>query len=194
MGTLNCVDTSSGAKLQQQQAAPTSPTASVSESNIVVPSSADIDANDALASLQALRFDGDIDSEIQSPDIAMWESLFAEQMGSSGGDFLMFSPRRDFTAAGSPRRDFMVSSPKRDYMVSSPKRDYMMSSPRRDFMVSSPKREYMVSSPRRDSSPKAITLLGQPLQHRRRPPAGLRAWTRSGKWRRRRPAAVRWPC
>ncbi|CAD6254012.1 unnamed protein product [Miscanthus lutarioriparius] len=154
MGVLNCVDTSSGAKLQQQQAAPTSPTASVSESNIVVPSSADIDANDALASLQALRFDGDIDSEIQSPDIAMWESLFAEQMGASGGDFLMFSPRRDFTAAGSPRRDFMVSSPKRDYMVSSPKRDYMMSSPRRDFMVSSPKREYMVSSPRRDSSPR----------------------------------------
>jgi hypothetical protein len=154
MGTLNCVDTTSGAKLQQQQAAPTSPTASVSESNIVVPSSADIDANDALASLQALRFDGDIDSEIQSPDIAMWESLFAEQMGASGGDFLMFSPRRDFTATGSPRRDFMVSSPKRDYMVSSPKRDYMMSSPRRDFMVSSPKREYMVSSPRRDSSPR----------------------------------------
>ncbi|CAD6272225.1 unnamed protein product [Miscanthus lutarioriparius] len=93
----------------------------------------------------------------------MWESLFAEQMGASGGDFLMFSPRRDFTATGSPRRYFVVSSPKRDYMVSSPKRDYMMSSPRRDFMVSSPKREYMVSSPRRDSSPKAITLLGQPL-------------------------------
>lgn len=149
---LNCVDTTSGAKLQQQQA-PTSPTASVSESNIVVPST-DIDANDALASLQALRFDGDIDIEIQSPDIAMWESLFAEQMGASGGDFLMFSPRRDFMATGSPRRDFMASSPKRDYMVSSPKRDYMMSSPRRDFMVSSPKREYMVSSPRRDSSPR----------------------------------------
>lgn len=157
MGMLNCVDTTSGAgaKLQHQQQAPTSPTASVSESNIVAPSvSADIDANDALASLQALRFDGDIDVEIQSPDIAMWESLFAEQMGAAGGDFLMLSPRRDFMAAGSPsRRDFMVSSPKRDYMVSSsPKRDYMISSPMRDLMASSPKREYMVSSPRRDSS------------------------------------------
>ncbi|RLM58774.1 DELLA protein GAI-like [Panicum miliaceum] len=87
MGMLNCADTSSGAKLQQQQA-PTSPTASVSESNIVV-SSTDPDANDALAGLQALKFDGDIDVEIQSPDIAMWESLFAEQMGASDS-----SPRR----------------------------------------------------------------------------------------------------
>ncbi|OEL22483.1 DELLA protein GAI1 [Dichanthelium oligosanthes] len=157
MGMLNCADTSSGVKLQQQQA-PTSPTASVSESNIVV-SSTDPDANDALAGLQALKFDGDIDVEIQSPDIAMWESLFAEQMGASGGDFLMsFSPRRDFMATGSPRRDFMVSSPKRDYMVSSPKRDYMMSSPKRDYMMSSPKREYMVTSPRRDSSPRRSTF------------------------------------
>ncbi|RCV38275.1 hypothetical protein SEVIR_8G136700v4 [Setaria viridis] len=157
MGMLNCADTSSGAKLQQLQA-PTSPTASVSESNIVV-SSTDPDANDALAGLQALKFDGDIDVEIQSPDIAMWESLFAEQMGASGGDFLMsFSPRRDFTATGSPRRDFMVSSPKRDYMMSSPKRDYMVSSPKRDYMMSSPKREYMVTSPRRDSSPRRSTF------------------------------------
>nr|CAB3491593.1 unnamed protein product [Digitaria exilis] len=156
MGMLNCVDTSSGAKLQQQQA-PTSPTASVSESNIVV-SSTDPDANDALAGLQALKFDADIDVEIQSPDIAMWESLFAEQMGASGADFLMFSPRRDFMATGSPRRDFMVSSPKRDYMVSSPKRDYMVSSPKRDYMMSSPKREYMVTSPRRDSSPRRSTF------------------------------------
>lgn len=162
MGVLNCGDTTtSSAKLQQLQA-PTSPTASVSESNIVV-SSTDPDANDALAGLQALKFDGDIDVEIQSPDIAMWESLFAEQMGASGGDFLMsFSPRRDFMATGgSPsRRDFMVSSPKRDYMVSSPKRDYMMSSPKRDFMLSSPKREYMVTSPRRDSSPRRSTFSG----------------------------------
>ncbi|KAJ1275616.1 hypothetical protein BS78_05G148900 [Paspalum vaginatum] len=170
MSMLNCADTSSGAKLQQLQAAPTSPTASVSESNIVV-SSTDPDANDALAGLQALKFDGDIDVEIQSPDIAMWESLFAEQMGASGGDFLMsFSPRRDFMATGSPRRDFMVSSPKRDYMVSSPKRDYMISSPKRDFMVSSPKRDYMVTSPRRDSSPRRSTFsnlysAGSHLQH-----------------------------
>ncbi|KAG2562088.1 hypothetical protein PVAP13_8KG121100 [Panicum virgatum] len=156
MGLLNCADTSSGAKLQQQHA-PTSPTASVSESNIVV-SSTDPDANDALAGLQALKFDGDIDVEIQSPDIAMWESLFAEHMGASGGDFLMFSPRRDFMATGSPRRDFLVSSPKRDYMVSSPKRDYMVSSPKRDYMMSSPKREYMVTSPRRDSSPRRSTF------------------------------------
>jgi hypothetical protein len=143
MGTLNCTDMTSGTKLQHQQA-PTSPTASFSESNVVA-SSTDPDAIDALAGLQALRFDGDIDGEIQSPDLAMWESLFADQIGAgSGADFLMSSPRRDF----SPLRDFMVSSPKRDYMVSSPKRDYMMSSPKRDYMVSSPKRE-MVSSPRR---------------------------------------------
>ncbi|CAL4984535.1 unnamed protein product [Urochloa decumbens] len=166
MGMLNCADTSSSAKLQQQQT-PTSPTASVSESNIVV-SSTDPDANDALAGLQALKFDGDVDVEIESPDIALWESLFADQMGTSGGDFLMsFSPRRDFMATGSPRRDFMISSPKRDYMVSSPKRDYMMSSPKRDYMMSSPKRdymmsspkrEYMVTSPRRDSSPRRSTF------------------------------------
>ncbi|CAO2148988.1 unnamed protein product [Urochloa humidicola] len=162
MGLLNCADTSSSAKLQQQQA-PTSPTASVSESNIVV-SSTDPDANDALAGLQALKFDGDID-EIQSPDIALWESLFAEQMGASGGDFLMFSPRRDFTGSprrdfmiSSPKRDYMISSPKRDYMISSPKRDYMVSSPKRDYMMSSPKREYMVTSPRRDSSPRRSTF------------------------------------
>ncbi|XP_062197149.1 GRAS family protein RAM1-like [Phragmites australis] len=148
MGMLNCADTTSGAKLQQLQA-PTSPTASVSESNIVV-SSTDPDANDALAGLQALNFDGGIDVEIQSPDIAMWESLFADQMGASGPDFLMFSPRRDFMATGSPRKDFMVSSPKRDYMVSSPKRDYMVSSPKREYMVTSPRRE-MVSSPRRST-------------------------------------------
>lgn len=158
MGMLNCADASSGVKLQQQQA-PTSPTTSVSESNIVV-SSTDPDANDALAGLQALKFDGDID-EIQSPDIAMWESLFADQIGAPGAEFLMsFSPKRDFMATGSPRRDFMVSSPKRDYMVSSPKRDYMISSPKRDYMVSSPKREYMVTSPRRDtvSSPRRSTF------------------------------------
>ncbi|GJN25151.1 hypothetical protein PR202_gb12942 [Eleusine coracana subsp. coracana] len=159
MGMLNCSDPSSSVKLQQQQA-PTSPTASVSESNIVV-SSTDPDASDALAGLQALKFDGDIDVEIQSPDLAMWESLFADQMGASGAEFLMsFSPRREFTATGSPRRDFMVSSPKRDYMVSSPKRDYMISSPKRDYIVSSPKREYMVTSPRKEmvSSPRRSTF------------------------------------
>ncbi|KAK3118798.1 hypothetical protein QOZ80_9BG0708080 [Eleusine coracana subsp. coracana] len=136
MGMLNCSDPSSSVKLQQQQA-PTSPTASVSESNIVV-SSTDPDASDALAGLQALKFDGDIDVEIQSPDLAM----------------------REFTATGSPRRDFMVSSPKRDYMVSSPKRDYMISSPKRDYIVSSPKREYMVTSPRKEmvSSPRRSTF------------------------------------
>ncbi|XP_051197090.1 GRAS family protein RAM1-like [Lolium perenne] len=146
----------SGTKLQHQQA-PTSPTASFSESNVVA-SSTDPDAIDALAGLQALRFDGDMDGEIQSPDLAMWESLFADQIGAgSGADFLMSSsPRRDF----SPLRDFMVSSPKRDYMVSSPKRDYMLSSPKRDYMLSSPKRDYMVSSPKRElvSSPRRTTF------------------------------------
>uniref|UniRef100_J3N8K3 Uncharacterized protein n=1 Tax=Oryza brachyantha TaxID=4533 RepID=J3N8K3_ORYBR len=145
-----------GTKLQQQQG-PTSPTASVSESNIVASTvSAGPEANDALAGLQALRFDGggDIDdAEIQSPDIALWESIFADQIGaSSGADFLLSmssaSPRRDFMAC-SPRREFMASSPKRDYMVtSSPVRDYMVSSPKREYMVTSPRRE-MVSSPRR---------------------------------------------
>ncbi|KAL6653907.1 hypothetical protein ACP70R_007372 [Stipagrostis hirtigluma subsp. patula] len=159
MGTLNCADTTSSSTKLQQQQAPTSPTASVSESNIVI-SSTDPDTNDALAGLQALKFEGDIDGEIQSPDIALWESLFADQIGTSGADFLMFSPKRDFMATGSPRRDFMASSPKRDYMVSSPKRDYMISSPKRDYMVSSPKREYMVTSPRREvvSSPRRSTF------------------------------------
>uniref|UniRef100_A0ACD6AQ68 Uncharacterized protein n=1 Tax=Avena sativa TaxID=4498 RepID=A0ACD6AQ68_AVESA len=143
MGTLNCADMTSSTKLHRQQA-PTSPTTSFSESNIIA-SSTDPDAIDALAGLEALRFDGEMDGEIQSPDLAMWESLFADQIGvGSGADFLMSSPRRDF----SPLRDFMVSSPKRDYMLSSPKRDYMMSSPMRDYMVASPKRE-MTSSPRR---------------------------------------------
>ncbi|XP_040385121.1 GRAS family protein RAM1-like [Oryza brachyantha] len=149
-------DMAAGTKLQQQQG-PTSPTASVSESNIVASTvSAGPEANDALAGLQALRFDGggDIDdAEIQSPDIALWESIFADQIGaSSGADFLLSmssaSPRRDFMAC-SPRREFMASSPKRDYMVtSSPVRDYMVSSPKREYMVTSPRRE-MVSSPRR---------------------------------------------
>uniref|UniRef100_A0A0D9XSC8 Uncharacterized protein n=1 Tax=Leersia perrieri TaxID=77586 RepID=A0A0D9XSC8_9ORYZ len=146
-----------GNKLQQQQQAPTSPTASVSESNIVAAPStttASADhhpaeaANDALAGLQALRFDGggdiDDDVEIQSPDIALWESLFADDhhIGagvSSAADFFMS------ISSNSPLRDYMVtSSPKRDYMVtSSPKRggDYMVtSSPKRDFMVTSPRR------------------------------------------------------
>lgn len=168
MGTttmLNAADMAGGgAKLQQQQA-PTSPTASVSESNIVASTaSADPEANDALAGLQALRFDGggDIDDvEIQSPDIALWESIFADQIGVSGAgaDFLLSMS----SAAASPRRDFMACSPKRDYMVttSSPKRDYMVtSSPKRDYMVSSPKREYMVTSPRREmaTSPRRATF------------------------------------
>uniref|UniRef100_A0A0E0MFQ1 Uncharacterized protein n=1 Tax=Oryza punctata TaxID=4537 RepID=A0A0E0MFQ1_ORYPU len=164
MGTtmLNCADMAGdSAKLRQQQT-PTSPTASVSESNIVASTaSADPEANDALAGLQALRFDGggDIDDvEIQSPDIALWESIFADQIGVSGGaDFLL-----SMSSAASPRRDFMACSPKRDYMVtSSPKRDYMLtSSPKRDYMVSSPKREYMVTSPRREmaTSPRRTTF------------------------------------
>src|SRR5512141_643550 len=132
MGTttmLNAADMAGGgAKLQQQQA-PTSPTASVSESNIVASTaSADPEANDALAGLQALRFDGggDIDDvEIQSPDIALWEGIFADQLGASaaGADFVLSL----WAAAASAGRDFMACSPKRDYMVatSSPKRDYM---------------------------------------------------------------------
>jgi hypothetical protein len=157
MGMLNCVDTNSSMKLRQQQA-PTSPTASVSESNIFI-SPTDPDGSDALDGLQALKFDGGIDAEIQSPDFAMWESLFTDQL-MVASEFPMFSPKRDFMATGSPRRDFMVSSPKRDYMVSSPKRDYMVSSPKRDYMVSAHKREYMVTSPRREmvSSPRRSTF------------------------------------
>ena len=70
MGTLNCTDMTSGMKQHQ----PASPTASFSESNIVA-SSTDPEAVDALAGLQELRFDEDIDGEIHSPDIAMWETL-----------------------------------------------------------------------------------------------------------------------
>ncbi|KAF8652297.1 hypothetical protein HU200_062856 [Digitaria exilis] len=126
MGMLNCVDTSSGAKLQQQQA-PTSP--------------------HRLTGLQALKFDADIDVEIQSPDIAMWESLFAEQMGASGADFLYF----------------MVSSPKRDYMVSSPKRDYMVSSPKRDYMMSSPKRELFTKEIQPSPTSTAPAAINKPM-------------------------------
>lgn len=142
---------------QQQQSSPTAP---VSESNAVA--SSELEPNSQMT-FQGLKFDVDIDIEIQSPDNFLWESLFSDQI-DSGTDFIISSPRRDFMVL-SPRRDYMISSPKRDYMISSPRRDYMISSPKRDYMVSSPKRDYIISSPKRDSmvsSPKIDYMVSSP--------------------------------
>ncbi|XP_068651885.1 GRAS family protein RAM1-like [Aristolochia californica] len=122
MGTLKreplSIESSDG-KLQ-----PTSPTASVSESNIVAANS-EFDQNNqkpSTLSYQSIKFE-DVDVEVQSPDNSIWESLFADQF-DSGADFMISSPKRG---------DFMISSPKRgDFMVCSPMRS--------DFMISSPKR------------------------------------------------------
>ncbi|XP_026660807.2 GRAS family protein RAM1-like [Phoenix dactylifera] len=138
MGSLK----SNGISSTNQQLS--SPTASVSESNAVA--SFEPETNNQ-TTFQGLKYDVDIDVEIQSPDISLWESLFADQI-DSGTDFMISSPRRDFMIS-SPRRDFMVFSPRRDYMIS-PKRDYMISSPKRDYMVSSPKRDCLISSPKRE--------------------------------------------
>ncbi|KAJ0971217.1 hypothetical protein J5N97_019176 [Dioscorea zingiberensis] len=106
MGSLRSCETTSS---KQQQAV--SPTASVSESNVVIPEHDQANQSAQVSALQGLKFDLDIDVEVQSPDSSIWESLFADQI-DSGGDFMI----------SSPRRDFMVCSPKRDYMMSSPKR------------------------------------------------------------------------
>ncbi|EHA8589125.1 DELLA protein RGL1-like [Cocos nucifera] len=154
MGSLKSNDIST----TNQQ--PSSPTASVSESNAV--GSSEPEPNNQ-TTFQGLKFDVDIDIEIQSPDSSIWESLFADQI-DSGTDFIISSPRGDFMVF-SPRRDYMISSPKRDYMISSPRRDYMISSPKRDYMVSSPKRDYLIYSPKTDpmfSSPKIDYMVSSP--------------------------------
>ncbi|XP_068664988.1 GRAS family protein RAM1-like [Aristolochia californica] len=139
---------------------PTSPTASVSESNIIAALS-EFDQNNqnpSTLSYQSIKFeDVDVDVEVQSPDNSIWESLFADQF-DSGADFMISSPRRSEFLVSSPKRgDFMISSPKRgDFMISSPKRgDFIISSPKRgDFMISSPKRgDYMISSPKKNQLP-----------------------------------------
>lgn len=148
-GSLKSIETSSS-----KPPPPLSPTASVTESNIVVSTEQETAITAGSSSpnrLQSLKFDAvDLDEvEVQSPDSSLWDSLFADQIADSSVDFMLISsPRRDFMVAGSPRRDYMIiSSPKRDYMISSPKREYMhASSPKREYMhVSSPKREYMVT-------------------------------------------------
>ncbi|KAH7686705.1 Scarecrow-like protein 26/nodulation signaling pathway 2 protein [Dioscorea alata] len=88
-----------------------SPTASVSESNVIISDHDQVNQNAPVSALQGLKFDLDIDVEVQSPDNSIWESLFADQI-DAGADFMI----------SSPRRDLMVCSPKRDYMISSPKR------------------------------------------------------------------------
>ncbi|XP_039121978.1 GRAS family protein RAM1-like [Dioscorea cayenensis subsp. rotundata] len=88
-----------------------SPTASVSESNVIITDHDQVNQNAPVSALQGLKFDLDIDVEVQSPDNSIWESLFADQI-DAGADFMI----------SSPRRDLMVCSPKRDYMISSPKR------------------------------------------------------------------------
>ncbi|CAD5178824.1 unnamed protein product [Musa acuminata subsp. malaccensis] len=134
-----------------------SPTTSAEESNVLT---ASMTEEKDQSTLKGLKLDADIDVEVQSPDRALLESLFADQV-DFGADFMISSPRRDLMAC-SPRRDFMACSPRRDFMACSPMRDCTrISSPKRDYMVSSPKREYMVSSPKREnmvSSPKRVGL------------------------------------
>ncbi|RRT64879.1 hypothetical protein B296_00024170 [Ensete ventricosum] len=132
LGSLKSDDASSSKQ------GPSSPTTSAEESNVLTASTTE---EKDQSTLKGLKLDADIDVEVQSPDRALLESLFADQV-DFGTDFMISSPRRDFMVC-SPRRDCMrISSPKRDYMVSSPKREYMVLSP-------SPKREYVNSSAKR---------------------------------------------
>lgn len=125
MGGLKSSGTSSVVK---QKHPPASPTASVSESNIVTSSDPEQlqpdqpERNDAIA-IPELKFELDLGLEVQSPDNAMWDSLFADV---AGADFMIESPRRDYMVC-SPRRDYMACSPKRENVtISSPKRTFLM--------------------------------------------------------------------
>nr|CAD1820130.1 unnamed protein product [Ananas comosus var. bracteatus] len=125
MGGLKSSGTSSVVK---QKPPPASPTASVSESNIVTSSDPEHlqpdqpERNDAIA-IPELKFELDLGLEVQSPDNAMWDSLFADV---AGADFMIESPRRDYMVC-SPRRDYMACSPKRENVtISSPKRTFLM--------------------------------------------------------------------
>uniref|UniRef100_A0A1D1ZG27 Protein SCARECROW n=1 Tax=Anthurium amnicola TaxID=1678845 RepID=A0A1D1ZG27_9ARAE len=144
---------------------PPSPTASVSESNVVASELDPISINNPETSNLPLeggsRFDLDLGGEVQSPDNSIWDTFLPDQIDSIA-DFMISSPQRDFVMS-SPRRDQLISSPRRDCMVSSPRRDCMVFSPKREFMVStSPRRECMVSSPKREyymiSSPRRTSL------------------------------------
>ncbi|XP_072950381.1 GRAS family protein RAM1-like [Typha angustifolia] len=144
MGSSTISDTISGSKHR-----PPSPTASVSESNVLA--SSELEQSNATALIHELKFDADITTEVQSPDNTIWESLFADQIDTGAADFMISSPRRDFMVC-SPRRDYIISSPKGDYMVCSPRRDYyMVYSPKREYVITSspPKKDHMISSPKR---------------------------------------------
>ncbi|KAF8390694.1 hypothetical protein HHK36_025221 [Tetracentron sinense] len=93
MGTLKRENSCS--KLQ-----PTSPTASVSESNNIATAS-ELDQNNLTPSslnFQGLKFEVDADVGVQSPDSSIWESLFADQI-DSGADFMISSPNRTLPSA-----------------------------------------------------------------------------------------------
>ncbi|KAK9104095.1 hypothetical protein Scep_020939 [Stephania cephalantha] len=119
---------------------PTSPSASVSESNNVnVPAPAnslpEFDPNNPDPSnlnFENLKFDGE---EVQSPDNSIWESFFDEQIDSTT-DFMIYSPKRfpDYMISSSPKRDFMMTSPKRDYMMTSPKRNFQGSNTHHSYL------------------------------------------------------------
>ncbi|KAF8400015.1 hypothetical protein HHK36_015888 [Tetracentron sinense] len=73
-----------------------SPTVSNSESNNNIHASSELDPDNlTLSSLnfQGLKFEVDIEAEVQSPDSSIWESLFADQL-DSGVDFMISSPIR----------------------------------------------------------------------------------------------------
>ncbi|CAL5370301.1 unnamed protein product [Camellia sinensis] len=79
---------------------PTSPNESVADSKkITPPSSIDYDQNSCLTpsslSLPALKFEVDGDIEVQSPDSAVWESFFSDQLD---GDFMISSPVRNISS------------------------------------------------------------------------------------------------
>ncbi|KAL7232821.1 hypothetical protein ACSBR2_010769 [Camellia fascicularis] len=79
---------------------PTSPNESVADSKkITPPSSIDYDQNSCLTpsslSLPSLKFEVDGDIEVQSPDSALWESFFSDQLD---GDFMISSPVRNISS------------------------------------------------------------------------------------------------
>ncbi|XP_058103573.1 GRAS family protein RAM1-like [Magnolia sinica] len=94
---------------------PTSPTASVSESNNIISEFDRPDQSQPTISYQGLKFDVDCDVEVQSPDNSIWESIYSDQIDLT--DFMILSPRRDF----------MVSSPKREFMVYNHNYSYLQS-------------------------------------------------------------------
>ncbi|CAL5325454.1 hypothetical protein CsSME_00004709 [Camellia sinensis var. sinensis] len=87
---------------------PTSPNESVADSKkITPPSSIDYDQNSCLTpsslSLPALKFEVDGDIEVQSPDSAVWESFFSDQLD---GDFMISSPVRNISSTQASNHNY----------------------------------------------------------------------------------------